>query len=150
MVYPPFVYYRTQKEYRDHFERVYCTGPIVTFDKILVRFRKSNFDHCFFESSRRDGTKDKFSKQRAERIDWIKTALQDPSSERFFGWNKIKKRYDKRRRVAIVKGNYVVVIQMTGKATAKFITAFVADVKAAPGKESTIEKIKKGPRFPPK
>ena len=58
MNYPSLVRYATQAEYRVHFERVYCRGPIQTFDHIAVRFRKKDFDHCFFESSKRDRVKD--------------------------------------------------------------------------------------------
>jgi len=50
MSYPPLLSYQTIGEYRAHFERVYCQGPIVTFDGIAVRFRKEDFDHAFFES----------------------------------------------------------------------------------------------------
>jgi len=45
--YPPLVKYRTEAEYRLHFEQVYCRGSVKTFDGILVRFHKSVFDHCF-------------------------------------------------------------------------------------------------------
>ncbi len=146
--YPSFVHYDNQEEYREHFERIYCRGRAQTFDGILVRFRKSKFDHCFFESTKRDGTKNQFSVKRAERIDWIKTALQDPDSERYIGWDKYKKRYDKSRRVAIVMGNYVVVIQMKGAKKAEFITAYIADTTPAKGGESTIDKIRKSPEWP--
>lgn len=78
MAYPPLVCYRTVDEYRAHFERVYCQGTITTFDGIAVRFRKSRFDHCFYESTRRNQVKDAFSAQRAERIDWIKPPCRIP------------------------------------------------------------------------
>jgi hypothetical protein len=65
MEYPPLVQYSTEAEYRSHYENVYCCGPITTFDGIKVRFRKEQFDHCFFESSKRDGSKDQFSLLRA-------------------------------------------------------------------------------------
>ena len=62
----------------------------------------------FFESVK---TKDDtFSQMRAERIDWIRAALEDPKSERYVGWDKKRKRLDRRRRVTLVMGNYVVVI----------------------------------------
>lgn len=39
-----------------------------TFDGIAVRFRKRDFDHCFFESSRRDGGKVDFEHLPPERL----------------------------------------------------------------------------------
>jgi len=145
--YPPLVHYDTQEEYPKHFEGIYCSGGIRTFDDILVRFRKSKFDHCFFESTKRDARKDQFSVKRAERLDWIKAALQDPDSERYVGWDKYKKRYDKSRRVAIVMKNYVVVIQLKGAKNADFVTAYVADTTTSQGRVSTIEKIRKSPKW---
>ena len=107
---------------------MYCQQSITTFDGILVIFRKKQFDHCFFESSSRDGKKDLFSQKRAERIDWIKAALLDPHGELYVGWDRKRKRYDKRRRVTIVMREYVVVIRLKGLKTADFVTAYVADI----------------------
>ena len=81
MQYPPLVKYETITEYRLHFNRVYCQTPIITFDGIQVRFRKNRFDHCFFKSTQRDQVKDQFSILIAERIDWIKIALQDSAAD---------------------------------------------------------------------
>jgi hypothetical protein len=121
---PPLVAYPTEDEYRQHFRRVYCHGPIMTFDGIAVRFRAAMFDHCFFESV---VTKDdSFSLVRAERIDWIAATLQDPNAELFVGWDSVKKRPATNRRVALVSGDYVTVIQMQGAGKATFITALVA------------------------
>jgi len=54
---------------------------------------------------------DAFSSQRAERIDWIKAALQDSNAELHVGREGKKKRYDRSHRVALVVGDYVVVIR---------------------------------------
>lgn len=143
MAYPPLVQYETEQEYRSHFERVYCCGPLQCFDGIAVRFRKNDFDHCFFESSNRDGVKDQFSTLRAERIDWIKAALQDGQADLFVGWDRTKRRYDHGRRVTLVMGNYVVVIRLTGKLKARFVTAFVAD------SQRTLDRIKRSPKWTP-
>ena len=148
MPYPPLVDYATEAEYRAHYERVYCSGPIMTFDGIAVRFRKNRFGHCFFESSQRDRTKDLFSTTRSARIDWIKAALQDPLSERFVGWDKVKKRYNRRRRVTIVMSNYVVVIQLTDNKKADFITAYLADTQGRGGRFTSVEQIRRGPKWP--
>lgn len=133
--------------YRAHFEAAYCHGPIRTFDGIEVRFRKGDFEHCCFESSRRNKVKDKFSKNRARRLDWIKTALEDPNSEQYQGWDKNRKRYDRQRRVILVMGNYVVVIALKNLKRADFVTAYVADTPASPGRPSTVERIRMGPKW---
>ncbi len=125
MPYPPLVTYNTEQEYRLHFEKKYCKGPVITFDEIFVRFKKQDFDHAFFESvGKKDDT---FSHTRAKRIDWIKAALEDPASELYVGWNNKKKRHDRGRRVAVVMSNYVVVISISKKFKGRFITAFLAD-----------------------
>lgn len=147
MNYPPFVCYKTIDEYREHFYAVYCKEPIECFDGIKVRFRKSDFDHAFYESSRRDGNKNIFSQCRAERIDWIKTALQDTESERYVGWDNTQKQYDRNRRVTIVMGNYVVVIIITGEKKAVFKTAFVDRGIRRPGKPTTVDQIRNSPKW---
>ena len=141
MTYPPLVKYENPDQYQRHYERVYCRGPITTCDNIQVRFHKNQFHHCFYESGHRDAVKDVFSALRAQRIDWIKAALQDCNAEMFVGWDAKKRRYVNDRRVAVVKDNYVVIIGLTGKTSAKFITAFVAD------SQSTIDRIRKGPKW---
>ena len=73
MPYPPLVRYETESQYRTYFERVYCKKKIVTFDGIPVKFKKADFNHAFFESTR--DKDDTFSRKRAQRIDWIKSAL---------------------------------------------------------------------------
>ena len=143
MAYPSLVSYRTVGEYRAHFERVYCQGPVTTFDGIAVRFRKNRFDHCFYESSQRNQAKDTFSTPRAEHIDWIKAALEDPNAELHVGWDGKKKRYDSSHRVALVVGDYVVVIRLSGNQKAQFVTAYVAD------SPSTLAKIKGSPKWVP-
>jgi len=145
--YPKLVHYDSEEAYRHHFEEKYCRGPIATFDRIKVRFQKRQFRHCFFESSRRDKIKDRFSSKRAERIDWIKAALRDANSERYIGWDNKHKRLDKKRRVAIVCNDYVVVIRMTGTNKANFITAFVADTEDENGGSPTLDKIRKSPKW---
>ena len=128
MAYPPLVHYVTEQEYRAHFWRMYCRGPIQTFDGIEVRFRKGQFYHCFFESVH--AKDDTFSPRRAERIDWIMAALQDSGADLHVGWDNKKKRLANDRRVAIVMGNYVVIIRIQGACRAVFVTAFVADVRS--------------------
>lgn len=82
-------------------------------------------------------------------MDWIAVTLKDPTSELFIGWNKKEKKYDNQRRVAVVMGNYVVVIALSKKnpKQANFITAYLADTPSRPGRPSTIDKIRKSPRW---
>lgn len=139
MAFPPLCTLTDPSDYRQRFESMYCNAPITTFDGIEVRFRKNQFDHCFFESSNRNGVKDQFSVGRAERIDWIKAALEDATAARYAGWDKQKKRYDQTRRVCIVMVNYVVVIAIKKNRKADFITAYVADTP------STLQKLNTSP-----
>lgn len=148
MAYPALITFASEVDCRIHFEQVYCKAPIGTFDGIMVRFKKKKFEHCFFESSRRNKIKDRFSPARAQRIDWIKATLEDPHSELYEGWDSDKKCYDRSRRAAIVMGNYVVIIAFTGPGTADFVTAYVADTPATPSRPlTTIDKIRRGPKW---
>jgi len=143
LAYPSLVRYQTPEEYRMHYERIYCRGPITTFDGIKVRFRKDRFDHCFFESTRRNQVKDQFSVLRAERIDWIKAALQDPNAELYVGWDRKRKRYDNSHRVSVAVESYVVVIRLSAVNEAQFVTAYDAD------SASTIGRIRRSPKWQP-
>ena len=89
------------------------------------------------------GKKDVFSYKRAERIDWIEVALRDKSAELYAGWDKDRRIYTIKRRVVLVKENYVVIIQMKKGKTAFFITAYMAG-------RNTLIKIKSSPRWIPK
>lgn len=139
--YPPLLKLADEAAYRARFEAIYCAGTVTTFDMIAVRFQKRDFDHCFFESSLRNRIKDTFSQLRAERLEWIAVALQDASADRFQGWDRDTKTYDKNRRVTLVCGNYVVVIALIGPKSARFITAYVADTP------NTLAKIKTSPKW---
>lgn len=146
MDYPPLVKYDSAVKYRQHFENVYCRRPIKTFDGIQVRFRKRDFNHCFFDTVK---TKDDtFSQDRAQRIDWIKVALEDPSSELHDGWDRKKKKYTSMRRVAIVMINYIVIISIKKNKSADFCSAYLADTEPLKGQNfSTLELIKLGPKW---
>jgi hypothetical protein len=136
--YPPLLKSKTAAEYRSYYESNYCRCPIKTFDGIEVRFRKRDFNHCFFESV--ETKDDTFSIERAERLLWIKAALQDSSAELYIGWDNRKKKLTDGRRVAIVFGNYVVIIVLTGKLKADFVTAFIAG-------DSSLSKIRNSPKW---
>ena len=76
-------------------------------------------------------------------MDWIAAALRDPSAGLFYGWDNVHKKINPKRRVAVVIGNYVVIIQISHKKKneAFFITAFVAG-------SDTINKIRGGKKWP--
>lgn len=129
--------------YREYFEQTYCVGPITTFDGIDVRFRKEDFDHCCYRSSRRNRLKDSFDILRARRLGWIKEALKAKDAQLRVGWDRVKRSYESKRRVAVVYEDYVVVIAITGPSRARFITAYKTE------DYSTIEKILAGPAWAP-
>src|SRR5437879_12881595 len=93
--YPAPLKLEDEAAYKACFEALYCAGAITTFDGIAVRFRKTDFEHCFFESSHRNRIKDSFSPQRAERMEWIRVALQDAGAARIVGWDRATKTYGK-------------------------------------------------------
>ena len=68
--------------------------------------------------------------------------MQDPGSERFVGWDRDRKKYDRTRRVTLVMCDYVVVILLTKPGEARFITAYVADTPAS------LLKIRNSPVWP--
>jgi hypothetical protein len=142
-VYPSLLKLADEVAYRARFEALYCQGTIASFDGIQVRFRKSDFNHCFFESSQRNRVKDTFSALRAERLEWIRVALQDMTADRFVGWDRDTKTYDKSRRVTLVCVDYVVVIVLKGKGQAQFVTAYVADTPRS------LQRIKASPKWTP-
>jgi hypothetical protein len=116
---------RVEEKMRELWYNQYCQSDIETFDGVKVRFYEDMFDHSFYESSDRiKGDKSILSLNRLEKMLWIKDTLQDNKALLKKGWDKVKKKYSNNRRVAIVKGNYVVIIMFTGYLRAKFITAF--------------------------
>lgn len=135
-------YNMTEDELREIWRIEYCECLIKTFDDIVVQFFASMFDHCFFESAnRRAKDKSLLSLNRLEKIYWIKDALQDPDAILKVGWDNTKKSYDGKRRVALVKGNYVVVILIFTSKKARFITAYEVD------NDDNLQKIMDGPNF---
>lgn len=117
-----------EAELRQIWKVVYCdtTKPIYTFDNILVKFYEDMFKHTFFESSERKAkNKDILSLNRLEKMLWIKDTLQDEDAILKQGWDRDKKKYLPNRRVAFVKGNYIVIISINKQRTqARFVTAY--------------------------
>ncbi|HVA47716.1 MAG TPA: hypothetical protein VNH11_15205 [Pirellulales bacterium] len=135
---PDYVVYADEKAYREHFERCYVkvAGGMKTFDGIVVQFFPEMFDHAFFESSdRRNPTKDVFCTERAKRIDWIRFALESDAAEIFETLHES----GTKRRLTLVAGNYLVVIQLDERVTkrARFITAYIHDHP---------DRVRRGPR----
>lgn len=119
----------TEAEYRQFFNEEYCNKVIFTHDGIEVKFRPEHFNHAFFKNaSRRAKDKSLFSRERAERITWIKQALQDTNLTLYAGWDSKKKRYDHTRRVCLVTPDgYVVVLRIISDTNAVFNTAYLID-----------------------
>ena len=91
----------------------YCLTEIETFDRIMVKCYADMFDHIFYESfDRIEKDKSILSLNRLEKMLWIKDVLQDRGAILKKGWNSKDKEYFKDRRVAIVKGYYVVIIHL--------------------------------------
>lgn len=134
-----------ESELRRIWSEEYCRKVINTHDGIRVHFYDSNFNHAFYESSIRNRShnkpksKDVFSYVRAARIMWIKKVLEDKDAKMYVGYDSKLKNYSKTKRVSVVKGNYVVVIQIYKEGHARFITAYVAD--------NSIGKITRGPEW---
>lgn len=133
----------TEEELREIWRDTYCRKVIKTHDGIRVHFYESNFNHAFYESSRRNQSRNKkkskdiLSSERLARILWIRDVLEDPTATMYVGFDNKTKRYDRTKRVAVVKGNYVVVIQIYAQGKANFITAYVAN--------NSIDKIEQSP-----
>jgi hypothetical protein len=128
-----------ENELRRIWREEYCVKEIITFDNVHVKFYEDMFDHVFYESANRI-KKDKsiLSYNRLEKIYWIKEVLLDKDAILKKGWDNENKEYFRDRRVAIVKGNYIVVIRFTGLLKAKFVTAF---------EKNDIENILNSPDF---
>ncbi len=121
-------YEMTEAELRDLWSDTYCNAPITTFDGIEVKFYSNMFDHAFFESSNRKA-KDKsiLSFNRCEKMLWIKDVLIDNTALVKKGWDNVNKCYVDDKRVSLVKGNYIVVIQLYRTHKARFVTAYQID-----------------------
>lgn len=127
---------------RTLWQEEYCQQCIKTFDDIVVQFFEDMFDHCFFESANRKA-KDKsiLSLNRLEKILWIKDALADPDAVIKVGWDSKTKSHNDKRRVTLVKDNYIVVILLFGERKARFVTAYQVD------DDENLKKIKNSPNY---
>jgi len=114
-----------EEEYLAYYRKEYFRKGVITFDGIRVYFREDRFPHAFYESSNRDGRKDKFSKMRAQRMGWIRATLENENSDLFQGWGNKKKRYDPGRRVCLVYEEFVVILEMRLKKNGTLKAEFV-------------------------
>lgn len=130
MVYPQLLNFEHDDEYLDRYRDVYCTNPIITFDGFQVRFRRADYFHLFCKEEYEGGPRNVFVPQRAQRMDWIKTTLEDNAATLKFGWDRRTRGTMFDRRVALVQGNYTVTIQFEAADSARIVTAFVMDVPA--------------------
>lgn len=135
-------YEMTETELREMWKEEYCTNPIITFDGVVIRCYEDMFDHIFYESANRvEKDKSILSLNRLEKMLWIKDVLEDESAILKQGWDNDNKMYFEDRRVAIVKGNYVVIIRFTGVLKAKLVTAYekedIQNILSSPDFEKT-------------
>lgn len=135
----------TEEEYKEYYVENYCnTCPIYTYDDIPVMFYPETFEHAFYKRTTQSwkARKDKFSKIRGERLNWIKHIIQDPNIKPRKGYDKAKNSYDNDRRVTFLnEQNYLVVIHINSKLEGKFVTAFLVD------NERAAEKIRNSPEW---
>jgi len=138
---PPLLRLPDKTAYWKHYKKHYLRpGCITTFDGIRVQFFDHNFTHAFFtESKRGSGIKDRFDRNRAERMDWIAYVLQDATAELY---ERIMPNR-KRRRIALMPAErYAVIIQVERDPTrANFITAYVVN------SDSALRKMRSNPRW---
>lgn len=133
-----------ENAYRIHYRDNFSRRPLpfrVSSGFAPVYFDINRFDHAFYESTQRNGTKDMFSYARAERMDDVAVALSDASADRRAGWNKSQKRHEQTSCVTLCLGDFVVVVRLgitrAGTLRGKFVTCYVAD--------NSIGKIKRAP-----
>lgn len=143
--YQPFLILNDEDEYKEYYMSELCSSPIDCFDNLSVKFRPERFNHAFYERSKRYYKhKDVFSIERAKRMSWIKTCLQDDTITPLAGYDKRRKKYDHSRRVSfITPDNFVVVIRLINPEEAQFVTCFVPD------NPYVTEKIRKSPLWDP-
>lgn len=137
-----FLILPTTEDYKQHFRNKVCCGPVTTPQQVKVFFPPSTFEHAFFEAPGRDGVKSsEISPSRAQRMDWIRKGLADPSSQWFAGWDKISKRYVHHRAACVVGGKFVIVVRRSrsDRLKAEFMTCYWAD--------NSIDKILKSPAW---
>ena len=126
-------------EMRKIWKDEYCLSEIETFDGVKIKFYEDEFDHCFFESyNRKEKDKSILSLNRLEKMLWIKETLRDGTAILKKGWDSKAKEYFKDRRVAIVKGNYILIIRFTGLLKARLVSAY---------EKNDIENILESPDF---
>lgn len=122
--------FANEAECKQYFIDNYCNAEISTHDGIKVKFHEDMFEHAFYIRVNKTwrSHKDHFSKERGERIDWIKYVLNDPTIIPRQGYDKAHKRYDNTRRVAfLAPNNYVVVILIDNQGEGRFVTAYLVD-----------------------
>lgn len=135
-------YEMTEAQLRQIWKVEYCDQEIITFDNVTVKFYEDMFDHVFYESANNiEKDKSILSLNRLEKIYWIKEVLADSTAALKKGWDNTTKTVVNDRRVALVKGNYIVVIRFTGLLKAKLVTAFEMQ------DDEDVQKVLEGPDF---
>lgn len=137
---PPLLVLPGQAHYRDYYNDNYVKAKVFTFDGIEVKFFPNRFYDAFFESeSRRERDKSRFSEERAKRMNWIGTVLNDAKMELY-------RRIEDERvyRIALhSQESYAVIIIFTDRdpTVAKFVTAYTVD------NPKSLEKMRSNPKW---
>jgi len=143
--YQPFLLLSDETEYKEFYISSLCASPLVCFDSLSVKFRPEQFNHAFYERTKRYYKhKDIFSIERAKRMSWITTCLQDDTISPLAGYDNKRKRYDHNRRVSLITpDNFVVVLRLINQEEAQFVTCFIVD------NANVATKIRKSPLWNP-
>jgi len=143
MALPPLLNLPDEAAYRTHYVENYVRGNVVTKDGVRVFFNQNKFTHAFFESTNRDGNKDQFSNDRAQRMDWIAATLTSAQAIWYQGWDKRRQQYDGSRCATVAFDRFVVVLRFRarrdGVVLADFVTCYHAD--------NSIGKIRQSPNW---
>ena len=138
---PPLLTLASPSEYRRYYVSHYCCAPISTFDGISVLFFEEVFGHAFYrDSSPTARDKAIFDYRRAERLDWIRAVLRDPTAELY---RRVMPTSSTRRIALLGPVRYAVIIQPYRRdpTRARFITAYIVD------SNSTLTKMRSNPRW---
>ncbi len=138
---PPLLSLPDEASFQAHFEVEFVEGPaVITYDGIRIRFYANQFDHAFYVSSTPQSGKDKFSLERARRMNWIRAVATDPRMEVY---RRVMTGGRVRRIMLEPNEPYVVICEILSSdpSQAVFITAYPVKSKSA------LAKMRSNPRW---
>lgn len=137
---------KTIEEYRNYYHANLCATQIQCHLGFPILFRRDNFEHAFYESTRGTAVKTNiFSFERAARMDEIAPALRGNIENVAWkaGWDRKKKAYSSPNRVCLTSADLAIVLNISRDASkriklGKFVTAY-------PAGDHTLSKLKAAP-----